>query len=361
MLNLLLHFAKIAFFPYRANLPSSLSSISAESICALSTIVFPIIFWLKKENPLHDFMFFIGVCSGLAAIIFPSEPLGKPFFSFDVLRFYFCHFSLIVVPLSSAMLGLHVPKPKNFFIAPICFFAYQFIIFLNEFALFKFGIVNCSVREFFSKDYRNISQVFGPMSKFDAAEILFEPLVPNIFKFDASGSTFYMPVVWLTFPVLLYFPIIYLLLVAPFYLKEKHMKKTTQKAGCILVDKDSKKIGLIFRDYRNDYEFAKGHVDPGETLVECAVRETAEETKRTAEIVPELEPFVEKYTTPSGEQCENHLFIATDVGKSDNASTDTHTFFWVDIDEVEKYLSYQNLKELWNKAKPIIKDYYKFD
>lgn len=139
------------------------------------------------------------------------------------------------------------------------------------------------------------------------------------------------------------------------------MKKTTQKAGCILVDKDSKKIGLIFRDYRNDYEFAKGHVDPGETLVECAVRETAEETKRTAEIVPELEPFVEKYTTPSGEQCENHLFIATDVGKSDNTSTDTHTFFWVDIDEVEKYLSYQNLKELWNKAKPIIKDYYKFD
>ena len=138
------------------------------------------------------------------------------------------------------------------------------------------------------------------------------------------------------------------------------MNKPTQKAGCILVDSVSKKIGLIFRDYRNDYEFAKGHVEPNETLEECAVRETAEETKRVAEIVTTLSPFIEEYVTPSGEHCQSHLFIATDRGKSDNTSTDTHSFFWVNIDEVENYLSYQNLKELWRRAKPIIEKYYKF-
>ena len=139
------------------------------------------------------------------------------------------------------------------------------------------------------------------------------------------------------------------------------MEKVTLKAGCILVDGQNKKIGLIFRDYRNDYEFAKGHMDPGETLEMCAVRETAEETKRVAEIVPGISPFVETYTTPSGEKCESHLFIATDKGKSDNTSTDTHTFFWVDIDEVEKYLSYENLKHLWKEAKPIIEKHYGFE
>ncbi len=136
--------------------------------------------------------------------------------------------------------------------------------------------------------------------------------------------------------------------------------KKTIKAGCILVDPKTKKIGLIYRDYRNDYEFAKGHLENGETIAECALRETAEETKIDAEIIETIPPFIEEYKTPSGEQCVSYLFVSTALGKSKNTSTDTHELIWLDIDEVEAKLSYITLKNLWKEAKPLIETYYNF-
>ena len=136
--------------------------------------------------------------------------------------------------------------------------------------------------------------------------------------------------------------------------------KYTIKAGCILVDVTTKKIGMIYRDYYEDFEFAKGHLEPEETLSECAVRETAEETKRVAEIEQSIRPFVETYTTPKGEKCKCYLFVATDKGHSDNASTDTHDLVWIDFDKVEEKLTYETLKKVWKKAKKHIKKYYNF-
>ena len=52
------------------------------------------------------------------------------------------------------------------------------------------------------------------------------------------------------------------------------------KAGCILVNKDTKQVALVYRDKFNDFSFPKGHVEEGESLIDCAVRETEEEIKR---------------------------------------------------------------------------------
>lgn len=125
----------------------------------------------------------------------------------------------------------------------------------------------------------------------------------------------------------------------------------TLKAGCFLVNKKNKTIALIYREKQNDYSFPKGHLEDGETLEECAIRETAEETKRVAEIVKECEPFVERYTTPKGEKCACYMFIAIDKGKSDNTSEDTHETHWVPFEKVEEKLSYESLKKTWNNMK----------
>lgn len=118
-----------------------------------------------------------------------------------------------------------------------------------------------------------------------------------------------------------------------------------------MIDIDKKCVALVYRTKQNDYSFPKGHVEKGETLEECAIRETAEETKRIAEIVKNFEPYIERYTTPSGENCVCYMYIAIDKGVSDNTSEDTHDTYWIPFEKVEERLSYQNLKDTWNKVK----------
>lgn len=125
----------------------------------------------------------------------------------------------------------------------------------------------------------------------------------------------------------------------------------TKKAGCIVVNQKTKQIALIFRDYYNDYTFPKGHLEPGETLEECAIRETAEETKRDCKIIESIKPYIDKYVTPRGENCICYMYVAIDIGKSDNDSTDTHDLVWVDFDNVEEKLSYDSLKKNWQALK----------
>lgn len=129
----------------------------------------------------------------------------------------------------------------------------------------------------------------------------------------------------------------------------------TLKAGCFLIDVESQKIALIYRDKHNDYSFPKGHVEEGENLKEAAIRETAEETKREAVIIDEFEPHLEEYTTPKGEECACYMFVAIDSGASDNASLDTHDVVWTPFDKVEETLSYDSLKKTWNDVKENVK------
>lgn len=128
----------------------------------------------------------------------------------------------------------------------------------------------------------------------------------------------------------------------------------TQKAGCILINTQTKSIGLIYRDHHNDYSFPKGHVEEGETALETAIRETAEETKREAAVIDGVNPYEEHYTTPKGEACVCYMFLALDNGPSDNDSTDTHDLVWTPFDKVEETLSYPSLKTVWNFFKPAI-------
>ena len=125
----------------------------------------------------------------------------------------------------------------------------------------------------------------------------------------------------------------------------------TLKAGTILVNLENKKIGLIYRKDKIGYEFPKGHLEEGETLEECAIRETEEETGRKNHILEELETV--NYVTSKGEDVELHFYIAIDDGKTDKniVEEDKEENIWVEIDEVENKLTFNNLKRVWNNSK----------
>lgn len=125
-----------------------------------------------------------------------------------------------------------------------------------------------------------------------------------------------------------------------------------EKGGTVLVNLETKKIGLVYRVKREDYSFPKGHLEEGETILECAVRETEEETGRKCEIIDEEPADILTYSTPLGENVENYMFIAIDRGVStmDVKDSDKEKLVWVDYKRVEKTLTYEDLREFWRKV-----------
>ena len=126
-----------------------------------------------------------------------------------------------------------------------------------------------------------------------------------------------------------------------------------KKAGCILIKEDTRQIGVVYRTLRNDFSFPKGHLEMGESLKDCAMRETMEETKRLCQIVEGL-TIVQRYHSSTDEECECHFYLAFDRGQAREGGESDHKLVWVDIDEVENKLSYNSLKEIYNEIKPKI-------
>lgn len=128
------------------------------------------------------------------------------------------------------------------------------------------------------------------------------------------------------------------------------------KAGCLMFDIRTAKTALVLRQNEQDYTFPKGHVEPGESFIRCAARETEEETGYVCDILPTHLP-VFNYQTSKNEKVEVHFFAARAVTESKQYIPENlkHITKWIPIEEVGDYLSYANLKYYWNQILPLIK------
>lgn len=130
----------------------------------------------------------------------------------------------------------------------------------------------------------------------------------------------------------------------------------TIKAGCILINMETKRIALVCK--KGEFSFPKGHLEKGEKIEECAIRETVEETGHECHLIKEKEIAKINYSNPSGENVENYFFVAMDDGVSKKYinENDKEETIWKDFSEIENTLSYENLIELWNNIKNEVKE-----
>ena len=131
-----------------------------------------------------------------------------------------------------------------------------------------------------------------------------------------------------------------------------------KKAGCILINIKEKKIALVLKNGK--YSFPKGHLEKGETIIDCARREAIEETGHNIKIIGK-EICIIRYKTSEGIDVENHLFLGIDMGETEIEidEKDKEITEWFEINKVYEQLSYENLKETWKKIMPKIKNIIK--
>ncbi len=130
--------------------------------------------------------------------------------------------------------------------------------------------------------------------------------------------------------------------------------KKEKSCGTIIID--SNKRVLLVKQKLGWVGFPKGHMEQGETEIETARRETKEETNLDV-IVDEKKRYTISYITSTQIDKEVVYFRAKPISYSLlPQEAEIAEIMWVDIDEAKQYLSFANLKQLWQNA---LDDFYK--
>lgn len=215
--NFALHFLKLFADFYQERMPWVIRTVTPENICAVSVLLFPW-FFLSKNKFLRDYMYYIGIISGVGATIFPIDVIGHNAFEFETLRYYIAHSVIWVIPLLMVMLKVHTLEYRRILKMPLIAFLILGLILVNEVILTGIGFLREDI--FFSYEVRNAAFIFGPHPDIAFIGTLFLLLTPEFFTVmpigENAGETFYWPIVWLMIPFYIYVSIISVLLTLPF-------------------------------------------------------------------------------------------------------------------------------------------------
>lgn len=108
---------------------------------------------------------------------------------------------------------------------------------------------------------------------------------------------------------------------------------------------------LVVKQTSGFYGFPKGHVEIGETEKETAIRETKEETGLDIKIISDKR-YTQSYIVKENVHKDVVFFIAKLENNNEKRQVEEiEEILWIDINEVEKILTYDSLKELWKEAK----------
>lgn len=205
LVGLALHFLKMYIPPYSVDEARMLRDSWFINICGANIALFPFLFFSKNKY-IKDYMFYIGLISGMIVLFYPQEPLAKLNQSgefWDIMRFYFHHWMIMAVPLLMVMLGLHQLSYKRVLSAPIGLLLVMLFIMLNQIFQSELGFIPLRGDDLLKINYKNTSYIWGPIEN-DAIGSFLASFCPDFFKTipvgEYAGQSKYWPWFWLIFP-----------------------------------------------------------------------------------------------------------------------------------------------------------------
>lgn len=218
--GLLLHFLKVFIPPYSVDQARWWRDSWFVNICGANIFLFPFIFLLKGKRA-KDYMFYIGVLSGLIALFYPQEPLAKSDQlgeMWDIIRFYYHHWMVMAIPLLMVLLKIHTLSYKRILWAPTGLLLLMLFIILNQYFQAELGYIPIrgagfsdynllpqgqSWQAFYETNWKNTSYIYGPGEN-DAIGAFLALFCPKFFtKVPAGpykGQVKYWPWFWMIFP-----------------------------------------------------------------------------------------------------------------------------------------------------------------
>lgn len=205
---LILHFLKVLIPPFSNDTEKWLNEAWPINICTANIFLFPFIY-LSKSKWAKDYMFYIGVLSGLIAVLYPVEALEKSNQMaeyLDIIRFYVHHIIIGVVPALMVMLKHHTISYRSVFSAPIILLIVMLFIMVSQVIQSELGYVSLRDEDFLDVNYKNSSYIWKPGK--DGIGKVLSAVCPDFFKTvpvgTHAGQPKYWPWFWMIFPVFIY-------------------------------------------------------------------------------------------------------------------------------------------------------------
>jgi len=187
---------------------SGVNRIFLNNICAVSAVMFPF-FFLSKDRFFRTGMVYIGIVSGVLAMLVPTEAIGTVSTltgHINLWRFYIQHAIIWIVPMLMLCLKHHKLKYRELWIAPV----YMIMVFT---ILLASNVIRQYIGSLEFAHNSNNSMQWGLDEQLG---ILFSWLVPNfmtIIPLGAyAGTAGYWPMLYLVPAIVFYMPLIALLI-----------------------------------------------------------------------------------------------------------------------------------------------------